>query len=304
MHICIHAKIEFTSCVVIYSGMHYKIRKLKKEIIKTAVVITLMFGFYYAIRFAKEHTYLESLAAVTAAAIVARVFWLRAARRRRGRWRSRNSEVIYPASIPAGTLGEDGDDEAEADGAARYERQLALVQGASNIKAAAIFNTGETEIFYGAGRALREVFPGSGWSLHGQVSLGELMETACSDCERVPRQFLPDRIEHCSRCRQTYGAFNAKRIDLVICDNAGVPRLAIEHQGAGHIDRSSPERERQSLLRNDVKKQALASAGIRLLETDRGMRREEAQALIARELRALREEDAALGEDREKASSS
>jgi hypothetical protein len=115
---------------------------------------------------------------------------------------------------------------------------------------------------------------------------------------------LPDRIERCGRCRQTYGAFNAKRIDLVICDNAGLPRLAIEHQGGGHIDRSSPERERQSLLRNEVKKQALASAGIRLLETDRGMRREEAQALIARELRALREEPVTPREERERASSS
>lgn len=297
---------EFTPPVMIYSGMHYRIRRLKKEIIKTAVVITLLFGSYFAIRFAKEHTYLESLAVVTAVAIVARVFWVRAVRRRRDRWRSRGPGIAYADGIGAPAEDDDGEDDVRD--VAHYEGQLALVQGASNIKAQAIFNKEEVKIFYGARDALFDVFPsGSGnrrWSLHGQVSLGELMETACPDCERVPRLFLPDWINRCDRCRQTYSAFNAKRIDLVICDNAGLPRLAIEHQGGGHIDRSSPERERQSLLRNEVKKQALASAGIRLLETDRGMRREEVQALIARELRALREEPATSREDRERASSS
>lgn len=66
----------------------------------------------------------------------------------------------------------------------------------------------------------------------------------------------------CDSCYAVYKALNAKRPDLVICDNYGWPVLVIEHQGRGHIDRASPQSERESILRNEVKLLAIRKAGI------------------------------------------
>lgn len=65
--------------------------------------------------------------------------------------------------------------------------------------------------------------------------------------------------------RPAYARINQKRADFLIADLEGNVVLVIEYQGSGHYGRS--ERSREKASRNDhVKREALASAGIPLME--------------------------------------
>lgn len=65
--------------------------------------------------------------------------------------------------------------------------------------------------------------------------------------------------------RAAHARINQKRADFLIADLEGNVVLVIEYQGSGHYGRS--ERSREKASRNDhVKRDALASAGIPLVE--------------------------------------
>jgi hypothetical protein len=59
----------------------------------------------------------------------------------------------------------------------------------------------------------------------------------------------------------TFSSFNAKRIDILICDDSWRPLVAIEHQGSGHtLSQNSEKRDR-------IKARALERAELLLIET-------------------------------------
>ena len=73
--------------------------------------------------------------------------------------------------------------------------------------------------------------------------------------------------------RRAYAAINSKRVDMLIIDRAGWPRIAIEYQGAGHHDATSA-------LRDAIKSVALGKAGVRYLEIFPKDRPEKIKAVV------------------------
>jgi Protein of unknown function (DUF2726) len=78
----------------------------------------------------------------------------------------------------------------------------------------------------------------SGFRLVAQAPLGEILQ---------------------SRHEKGFRAINGKRVDMLIVDRGGWPKLAIEYQGEGHYSDTSG-------LRDTIKKTALTKAGIGYLE--------------------------------------
>ncbi|MCP5080986.1 MAG: DUF2726 domain-containing protein [Alphaproteobacteria bacterium] len=73
--------------------------------------------------------------------------------------------------------------------------------------------------------------------------------------------------------RSSYACINSKRCDFVIVDATGYPVLAIEYQGTGHFTPGAFERD-------NVKQQALESAGVRLVEVFDDFRWEDVQTQL------------------------
>ena len=72
------------------------------------------------------------------------------------------------------------------------------------------------------------------WQVMAQVSLGEILRCADTDA---------------------YGCINSKRVDLLLVDDACMPRHALESQGGAHYQGTAAARDA-------VKKEALRRAGI------------------------------------------
>lgn len=62
---------------------------------------------------------------------------------------------------------------------------------------------------------------------------------------------------------RAFASFNSKRVDFLVIDAFGEPRLVIEYQGSGHYQNDAVERDA-------VKRLALKQAGIPLLEIHEG----------------------------------
>lgn len=62
---------------------------------------------------------------------------------------------------------------------------------------------------------------------------------------------------------RAFRSFNSKRVDFLIVDAYGKPKLVIEYQGSGHYQGNAVERDA-------VKKLALTKAGVPLLEIAQG----------------------------------
>lgn len=68
-----------------------------------------------------------------------------------------------------------------------------------------------------------------------------------------------------SRSRAAFFRINAKRCDFLLVDREFQPVLVIEYQGAGHYGSGAAAR-RSAVERDHVKRRALASAGVPLIE--------------------------------------
>ena len=77
-----------------------------------------------------------------------------------------------------------------------------------------------------------------GYRVFAQTSLGEILAS-------------PDE--------QAFRSINSKRVDILIVDQAGWPVLAVEFQGGGHYQGTAA-------IRDAVKKEALAKAGVGYVE--------------------------------------
>ena len=145
-----------------------------------------------------------------------------------------------------------------------YAHQLAVINETRRIEPTNLLNKEEAKPFYGARDALFELLPETrGWNVYAQASMGEFLECSYKKARRT---------------------FNSKRVDLLICDNYGMPVLVIEHQGSGHIN---PHNSTCDEARNQVKHAVLKKAGIRMIETPANVSSSEAKHAILGELRTI-----------------
>lgn len=90
---------------------------------------------------------------------------------------------------------------------------------------------------------------GEGHRVMAQVAMGEIMTEISEDREM-------QRLGH--------ACINSKRLDFVVIDRYGLPKLAIEYNGSGHhIDD-------KAFMRDAVKREALRRAGIPFLAVEEG----------------------------------
>jgi hypothetical protein len=128
------------------------------------------------------------------------------------------------------------------------DNQIAAVSEYDGFMWKRIFNREEAQVFYLIKEILREsTF--TGWHVHGQVCLGEIIKTDIGDAE----SFIADRA---------YRSISSKRVDMVVTDSYGTPAAIIEYNGGGHCG-DDPERTRK---RGRVKVIAAEKAGIKLVE--------------------------------------
>ena len=111
-----------------------------------------------------------------------------------------------------------------------------------------IMNKNEAKVFYELRNLINSRPELKGWHAFPQVSLGEIMHVHGADTELA---------------KAAYGTINAKRSDIVFCDNLGWPRAVIEYQGSGHYLGNGEDRDR-------VKEAACQRAGIAFVEIHEG----------------------------------
>ena len=126
--------------------------------------------------------------------------------------------------------------------------QLAAVSNYDGFRWKRIFNREEAQIFYIVKDILRDsAF--AGWHVHGQVSLGEIINTDILDAGS-------------DKADRAYRSINSKRVDMVVTDHCGIPAAIIEYNGGDHYG-DDPERTRK---RDRVKGIAAERADIKFVE--------------------------------------
>lgn len=120
----------------------------------------------------------------------------------------------------------------------------ALIALRARFTAKPILNHSEKRLFWDVQRIMRDQ-PGR-YLLCPQVSYGEILA---------------------SKSKRAFWSINARRADMVICDNAFNPIAVIEYQGSGHY--GNDRRDQKSAKVGDrAKRRALASAGIPIIEVE------------------------------------
>ena len=139
-------------------------------------------------------------------------------------------------------------DSSKRNSIADEDNQIAAVLEYNGFIRKKIFNREEAQVFYIVRDILREsAF--AGWHVHGQVSLGEIIQMAIIDVG----SYKADRARR---------SINSKRADMVVTDNYGMPAAIVEYNGGSHYG-DDPERTRK---RGRVKAIAAEKAGIKLVE--------------------------------------
>jgi hypothetical protein len=128
------------------------------------------------------------------------------------------------------------------------DNQIAAASDYDGFRWKRIFNREEAQVFYVVKDILRDsTF--TGWHVHGQVSLGEIIRTDILDAGS-------------DKAQRAHRSINSKRADMVVTDNCGIPAAIIECHGRGHYG-DDPEKARK---RDRVKVTAAGKADIKLVE--------------------------------------
>ena len=142
--------------------------------------------------------------------------------------------LVLKALVRSGRRGGRGRDRRTAAAAAQVD-----VVRASRFERQPLLNREEARLLPVLERAAEEV--GRGHRVMAQISLGEVI--------RPVKGSRPEAMS----------AINSKRIDMGIFDRRGFLVCAVEYQGTGHWRNNAS-------LRDTVKREALESAGVELLE--------------------------------------
>ncbi len=109
---------------------------------------------------------------------------------------------------------------------------------AANLKPCPLLSWQEVKIFYAIENHLKS--NQKDHRVMAQVCMGEFIKT--------PQEY-----------KSSHALFNCKRVDMLIINSKGFPKLAIEYQGEGHYQGNATERDA-------IKRMACARAGIEFLE--------------------------------------
>lgn len=107
-----------------------------------------------------------------------------------------------------------------------------------------LLNKGEFQVLLILEKVAREL--DGGFRVMAQTSLGEILRPKSS-------------VWGSGNGDLAYRSINSKRADFVIVDRYGIAALVVEYQGSGHY-------QGNAALRDAVKREALANAGVALLE--------------------------------------
>ena len=110
-------------------------------------------------------------------------------------------------------------DEDTLDKTARYNKQLEIVCS-NEFFTKKLMNKGEFKLFKNLDSFIKEEYPS--FRLFPQVSMGEFLRSTEANA---------------------YYAINSKRVDFLIIDPYGEPKVVVEYQGAGHYQQNSEERD-------------------------------------------------------------
>lgn len=101
----------------------------------------------------------------------------------------------------------------------------------------------------------------NGWRMAFEVSMGAFIKTSSKE-----NKWLSDRA---------FGSYSGKRVDFLLIDAQGVPKLAVEYHGTGH-DLSEDADDRMK-----VKRRVLERVGLPLVEIPARTTRAEMKRMIA-----------------------
>jgi hypothetical protein len=149
----------------------------------------------------------------------------------------------------------------EADISNPKNQMEAVTDLAVTMSPKAIMNKSEVVVFYAVNDVLKKLDLPK-WHVFAQVSLGEILRSESTDSSKK------------ERARQS---INSKRCDVLVTDQAGMPRAAIEYQGAGHYQGTARHRDA-------VKKAALERAGVSYIEIDETFSRDQVRQKLEFEL--------------------
>ncbi|GGD94849.1 hypothetical protein GCM10011390_12000 [Aureimonas endophytica] len=146
---------------------------------------------------------------------------------------------------------------------ARTENQLRFV-GQSRLRAVRPVNGEAVRVLYALEDWIGDHRPD--WRLSFEVAMGAFVKTASESDDRLGRA--------------AFSSYNSKRVDFLLVDGQGYPRLVVEYHGTGH-DLSGDAEDRMA-----VKRLALQRAGIPLAEIPATATRTEILAAVAQALGA------------------
>lgn len=141
---------------------------------------------------------------------------------------------------------------AEQQQSERLERQLrAVLRENVTFSTRRVMGGGELDVFYAALNVTDQKIPSGPYPYYvfPQVSLGQVIRA------EARWDWQSD---------QAHRAINSKRCDLLVADRTGHPVAVLEYQGAGHNIGGTAER------RDEIKRIALESAGVRFVEIKDG----------------------------------
>ncbi|GBQ06597.1 DUF2726 domain-containing protein [Saccharibacter floricola] len=138
------------------------------------------------------------------------------------------------------------------------QNQLRFVSQCGLYAKAPINRECATVLLYRLEKWVRQQHPE--WRIGFEVGMGSFVKTF--------------ETPHDSLSNQAFHSYNSKRVDFLLIDKSGQPKLAVEYNGSGH------DLDDMAEARMTVKKRALRKAGIPLLEIEKDTPEERIYALL------------------------
>ena len=167
----------------------------------------------------------------------------------------RKSEAIRLAKMESARRFFEENDISDAENQMKFIRQARL-------RAVAPVNKEAVRVLYALENWIRA--SGSGWRVAFEVSMGAFIRTAFDQKDEMQKA--------------AFSSYNSKRVDFLLIDKKGAPRLVVEYHGSGH-DLSD-----DASARMEVKRLALERAGIPLVEIPAGMQRADILSMVEQAL--------------------
>ncbi|WP_148640096.1 DUF2726 domain-containing protein [Aureimonas sp. AU20] len=145
----------------------------------------------------------------------------------------------------------------EENDVSRSANQLRFIASAE-LRAVCPVNKEASRVLYALDEWVRDQRPD--WRLSFEVAMGAFVKTAYDPSDR--------------RLRAAFSSFNSKRVDFLLIDRFGQPRLVVEYHGTGH-DLSEDAADRMA-----VKRLVLERVGIPLVEVPAGAGKAEILRLL------------------------